>query len=850
MAQRWYYARGDRKVGPVTSQELRALAASGTLLPTDLVWIGGHDQGRQARLIKGLFTPAETGASTPGAGGTGRTSRPDDGVDTTLDLDRLRVRLTRHADAVPHHGLADLGSAVEVRGARRIPVYRIAWTSLFEGRLIEERQAPHDGRTAFPPPKHRRENLDAWALDLPSPTDFADGSSELVVEGSETVRGCDPCRSSGHVTCDGCQGRKAVTCGPCGGGGVVRCGTCSGTGRTSQVRSEQRTRICGNAGVLTKAHGTGYNCRGGRDERGNVCRRCNGTGVEHYIHQEKYPVPCVTCSGHGQHACQVCGGGRVVTCPKCGGQGQITCPACQGHRRVVQYLSVVRSHEAKEEVAITPADKCPVEAVQGLGPAEFRETLARSSFGSPPDVTLDPKLHVLVGPIRALRNKVRAQDGADRRRVGDRLRITEAQVVRLDYAFNGKEYTAWFSGEDGSVHAPESPITDAAARHIEDALAAWKEGRRKDAIRSLRPAVAMARKCPECRAVLDGKSPRIPEELMSRASAFSLASWVGNLVEEFRRWSFQDSPEKKEKPSPTDDFPAHRRRLLERAWVILPVVVFCFPVGLFLVWLNRSWSRRAKTCWTVGGAAFLALVLLSPKEDREPGDGGTPTAQSAAGSPMNPGPDAEFTSTSEAIIAEFEADEAAADRKYRDKRIEITFGGYAGGPHPDADYFLGIGDRLRLSDGTEHLNITALFRGEEAKKARSIDMGQARHSMVGRYAGIERGAIRLVDCRLGGDTRLVTEAGSTGAAKETRFEYTRQADGVIRQMSKYYVKHTRAAGVDQVERVSHGPTSVYRRDGTIQWIIMFRDGEEVGRRQFDEQENAIREFGDMMDPSR
>ena len=129
-------------------------------------------------------------------------------------------------------------------------------------------------------------------------------------------------------------------------------------------------------------------------------------------------------------------------------------------------------------------------------------------------------------------------------------------------------------------------------------------------------------------------------------------------------------------------------------------------------------------------------------------------------------------------------------------------------------------------------------------------MGQARHSLVGRYAGIERGAIRLVDCRLGGDTRLVTEAGSTGAAKETRFEYTRQADGVIRQMSKYYVKHTRTGGVDQVERVSHGPTSVYRRDGTIQWIIMYRDGEEVGRRQFDERENAIREFGDMTDPSR
>ncbi len=59
MAQRWYYAQGGQKIGPVTSQELRYLAASGTLQPTDLVWVEGNDRGKEARSVVGLFPTAK-----------------------------------------------------------------------------------------------------------------------------------------------------------------------------------------------------------------------------------------------------------------------------------------------------------------------------------------------------------------------------------------------------------------------------------------------------------------------------------------------------------------------------------------------------------------------------------------------------------------------------------------------------------------------------------------------------------------------------------------------------------------------------------------------------------------------
>ena len=117
-----------------------------------------------------------------------------------------------------------------------------------------------------------------------------------------------------------------------------------------------------------------------------------------------------------------------------------------------------------------------------------------------------------------------------------------------------------------------------------------------------------------------------------------------------------------------------------------------------------------------------------------------------------------------------------------------------------------------------------------------------RYSLIGKYIGFVSRDVRLVNCRLGSDTKLITDSGGPGAAKRIRIEWTKQANGVVRQMEKYYL-------TDGGDRVLHGPTFVYRRDGTVNWIIMYRDGIETGRRQFDEQENSIREIGDMTNPT-
>lgn len=62
MAGEWHYSRNGKQLGPVTDAQLKALARSGELLPTDLVWQDGMAEWKPAKSIKGLFPPASTSA--------------------------------------------------------------------------------------------------------------------------------------------------------------------------------------------------------------------------------------------------------------------------------------------------------------------------------------------------------------------------------------------------------------------------------------------------------------------------------------------------------------------------------------------------------------------------------------------------------------------------------------------------------------------------------------------------------------------------------------------------------------------------------------------------------------------
>ena len=51
----WYFARGNKQMGPVSAAELKRLATAGELRPEDLVWREGLTEWALARSVRGLF---------------------------------------------------------------------------------------------------------------------------------------------------------------------------------------------------------------------------------------------------------------------------------------------------------------------------------------------------------------------------------------------------------------------------------------------------------------------------------------------------------------------------------------------------------------------------------------------------------------------------------------------------------------------------------------------------------------------------------------------------------------------------------------------------------------------------
>lgn len=75
----WYYAKHDQQKGPVTPAQLKGLAVSGELLPTDLIWKEGMGDWSPASDVKGLFPhgAATQSAAAPAATVTPKESSPE-----------------------------------------------------------------------------------------------------------------------------------------------------------------------------------------------------------------------------------------------------------------------------------------------------------------------------------------------------------------------------------------------------------------------------------------------------------------------------------------------------------------------------------------------------------------------------------------------------------------------------------------------------------------------------------------------------------------------------------------------------------------------------------------------------
>jgi hypothetical protein len=65
MSTLWYYAHDEKKLGPFSPGQLKEMAAAGTILPMDTVWMEGVEKGVLASRVKHLFAPAAAKSTQP-----------------------------------------------------------------------------------------------------------------------------------------------------------------------------------------------------------------------------------------------------------------------------------------------------------------------------------------------------------------------------------------------------------------------------------------------------------------------------------------------------------------------------------------------------------------------------------------------------------------------------------------------------------------------------------------------------------------------------------------------------------------------------------------------------------------
>jgi len=63
--KRWFYSSSGQQIGPVSARQLKSLADSHQLQPTDLIWSEGMPDWRLASDTKGLFGAAMPKPTAP-----------------------------------------------------------------------------------------------------------------------------------------------------------------------------------------------------------------------------------------------------------------------------------------------------------------------------------------------------------------------------------------------------------------------------------------------------------------------------------------------------------------------------------------------------------------------------------------------------------------------------------------------------------------------------------------------------------------------------------------------------------------------------------------------------------------
>lgn len=114
MADQWYFASDNKRIGPFSAEQLKKLAAEGSLLPTDTVWKEGIEKGVVATKVKHLFPEPKIHVFPAIAHPRPETPFP---LAEGADLQPKEAAFSNHNELSPQREATPTGKATLIKGA-------------------------------------------------------------------------------------------------------------------------------------------------------------------------------------------------------------------------------------------------------------------------------------------------------------------------------------------------------------------------------------------------------------------------------------------------------------------------------------------------------------------------------------------------------------------------------------------------------------------------------------------------------------------------------------------------------------------------------------------------------------
>ena len=503
MAQ-WKINQNDQTYGPYTGRQIKQLVSDGKVKPETLLSKDGS-KWIAAKNIKGVLSESPPVAVT---------KQPSSEFDEVVT--RLREKLNEYSKRVPCHSFPDLGNQIQINDVRLIKVCCIEGTSWIEKRIATiNRIGTTDSVGGRVPKSEDINSIRPWDAKLDQTRPPFQTTRDHKIPDLEGVDVCDECRGEGQIGCMTCGSKGQVICPKCNRAGVVNCSMCSGAGTTMAQRQIQRHSPCEGEPfkdcVGGKRAGLVDGLYGNQPAGNQICRICNGTGIQFVNDVEEYPVVCTGCAGNRKVACTNCSPAGVVTCSKCKGKTFLTCSSCNGQKHL-KHTAVIKQSFTPKRFDQDHICELEIQSDTKKLVRKFEKRLALSgdlnSIGSELKA-----LSFLIEPVQSEFAKTDKVSGSEQV-LDRRLTVREASVCKVSYSLNGNDYIAFVGDMDCDFTS--NPITHELAWSLSQgtSTSALAKGHK------------MAKECDECKRIVESASEGVSSlnKLMARGLSIFTSS--------------------------------------------------------------------------------------------------------------------------------------------------------------------------------------------------------------------------------------------------------------------------------------------------------------------------------------